>query len=508
MGLNKTLEWRRNKLAALIKELLSYKTFTYDPTVDDSPIIIGRGKEVKDCTFTEKYKQRYEGLLKKIFLSEKSDFEYANNKGKKFTRDDIIANSIYFFSKYKIDLNYSFSAITDKRLFLRLIYTQFVKILNYLFDDAEYDFSDDESECDKEYEKFLAKMRSDFNKHDIIYRLYNGAYISDIECFYDKDHNQKECHDCYLFFMKSNIMSGVDSLINQLTGLFYLTTPTMYSDHATYIARENRKKSRLGYASYSNIGYIKFFQQKVVFSSPLFYGILTNRTKEAVSVKSQQSDDTRRWYETSENDEIMKRIIGKIYDYKNNKYGMTLEIDPGICLNLIDHVLDEIAQISYNDFFEEKKMPDSLVESFSAFSQKACCALYIEDKDERMAFYKYMFVVYIDRFFRAAKRLIDFCKTSAASKAECLRLIEKIKKHAGICNFSNYKVSYEEFYQKKHDIISQNMWMIMGKTDWESFDEMIAKASNDIYNPFEMIINGYTELCQRLDELKKTLSAE
>jgi len=303
-------------------------------------------------------------------------------------------------------------------------------------------------------------------------------------------------------------MSGVDSLINQLTGLFYLTTPTMYSDHATYIARENRKKSRLGYASYSNIGYIKFFQQKVVFSSPLFYGILTNRTKEAVSVKSQQSDDTRRWYETSENDEIMKRIIGKIYDYKNNKYGMTLEIDPGICLNLIDHVLDEIAQISYNDFFEEKKMPDSLVESFSAFSQKACCALYIEDKDERMAFYKYMFVVYIDRFFRAAKRLIDFCKTSAASKAECLRLIEKIKKHAGICNFSNYKVSYEEFYQKKHDIISQNMWMIMGKTDWESFDEMIAKASNDIYNPFEMIINGYTELCQRLDELKKTLSAE
>ena len=128
-------------------------------------ILIGKGKEFKDCSFTVTYSDRYEELFKITFTYKNSKFKYVGTQKKNyiFSKDIAVKNAVAFFKKKGVDIDYIFHSQAEQYLFSKLIYKYISMLLAVLFED--YDCQDDarNNHVKKRYEEVFALLSSLFD---------------------------------------------------------------------------------------------------------------------------------------------------------------------------------------------------------------------------------------------------------------------------------------------------------------------------------------------------------
>lgn len=181
---------QHNCLAEIVKSVFGTATNSYRCDNGKYVVILGKGKEIGDCSFSEKYLSDYSMLFKLTFVSADTSFEYAGKRyqGKEYNRDIALRNAIRYFSKHGINLDYSFCSLAEKKLFSKLILSYINKILSVIFNNSKLSNAD-----------FRAKIASTFkqikislSKQDIIYLMYSKASNSDIERINDSAYDPYE----------------------------------------------------------------------------------------------------------------------------------------------------------------------------------------------------------------------------------------------------------------------------------------------------------------------------
>lgn len=199
--IDRTEDIRHTYLRKLVKNVFGTISNSIKKDNVNSIIIIrGKGKELKDCSFTEKYYFEYVELFKYTFTRKNCTFEYQgarpNNKG--YNRDTAMVNAVSFFNKHNIDLRYSFHSQAEQALFSRLIYKYISWLLEVLFEDYNCEGNERDSLVEEKYEKAFSRIKSEINTNDIIDLIYSEAKIGDIEQITDPKLDKSGFNIAYL----------------------------------------------------------------------------------------------------------------------------------------------------------------------------------------------------------------------------------------------------------------------------------------------------------------------
>lgn len=137
MGKEDKYAKRRKHLSSLMKAIFGYKSVDFcDETKDTGTIILGCKSDPMDCTFTDHYKVKYFKILEIAFTYDKYEFVFCNEKKQNKTKCDrytIITNTIKFFKRKNIDVDYKFDSEYEKRLFFKLLYRFTLQLIESLF---------------------------------------------------------------------------------------------------------------------------------------------------------------------------------------------------------------------------------------------------------------------------------------------------------------------------------------------------------------------------------------
>ena len=180
-------------------------------------ILIGEGKEFKDCSFTVTYRDRYEKLFKITFTYKNCVFKYVGKqkKGYTFNRDIAVKNAVGFFKKKGVDIDYIFHSQAEQYLFSKLLYKYISMLIGVLFEDFDCLGSARNNLVKKRYDEVFRKIRKEVKSNDIIDLIYNVANISDIEQVIDERYDITECKIAYLIDT-SNFQDGFSGLKNEV----------------------------------------------------------------------------------------------------------------------------------------------------------------------------------------------------------------------------------------------------------------------------------------------------
>ncbi|WP_019680727.1 hypothetical protein [Ruminococcus flavefaciens] len=464
----RTFDLRRGYLSELLKDIFGYKTVGFEEDGKNTGIIYLGGKtETNDCTFTERYKKKYQKLFEVAFIYEHCTFTFGNEKirsKKVFSRENVIDNTIKYFKEFGADIDYQFNSVYEQKLFSKLLYRYICNLLDclFLFDDPS---CEKDKQCEEKYLEMREKIKRRVSGNEIIDLIYSRAELTDIETYFDSEYEENECCDYFLYYQKPNYKE-------MLVGV-YVDAPQKKGEIGIKIHSADEKAYRIHYSRFDNKYLIKLVNRPVRYKSSSFVCLKTNYSN-IDKVEYNRCDPIFLEpvdMETKENEIAYDRIFPHLPPYQLLKDKDEYDINELIgCIMFI-------SRINYEDFFENNKIPNELKNRFVSFETKIKKYIKI-DKCERKVFFVFLFYCWINNIWRVLEKYIGTDIEKEIKKGISELDLDYLKKA---------EKTLETFCNNNYDLIEKYKGHVYGTVDFGP-EGMIAKKDNRQYNPLSHLI--------------------
>lgn len=463
MGKEDKYAKRRKHLSSLMKAIFGYKSVDFcDETKDTGTIILGCKSDPMDCTFTDHYKVKYFKILEIAFTYDKYEFVFCNEKKQNKTKCDrytIITNTINFFKRKNIDVDYQFDSEYEKRLFFKLLYRFTLQLIESLFlfkNDAD---AKKDNDCISEYNKRIKSIREHVLRHDIIELIYSYAKLENVEMFFDTFYKESECNDYFLHYLIPNyysIIEGIDICIHRNK-----------RPPRVIIRSEESKSYKINYSKFNGRYLIKIIDKPICYKRPSYCCLKTNydRIDEEGYYMANAIWDDLVDMETKEIDIVSHRLF-KLMPY----YRERIEEEN---IRLLIQCCQIILQINYDKFLGQMQIPDELKNGYLSFGYKIK-RFKVMETDAIPIMFRYLFACWVDKIWRNLEKNSEkvlkksFKSTKDKIEPGCIKKAEQ---------------NYDVFFNNHIDTIKKYRGLVYGASDFE-FEGVFADKAGKIYNPF------------------------
>ena len=508
---------QHNRLAELVKAIYGPQTYSYELVNGRYVITLGKGKELRDCSFSDKYYKDYSMLFKLTFSSNDTVFEYAGkrNKGKEFNRDIAISNAIQYFAKYGINLNYLFASSAEANLFSKFLLSYINKILNVIFKNSELSNDD----FNAKFNMVLKQIKASLNKQDIINAMYSKASNSEIEIIKDSKYDSEEYDKAFpinvvnatgtLYYpfpvFRPIIIKSNDDREDPNEGVITYRT-SIKSKAIRYPYNSN---APFHYQNESDYSYIHIWNNCVsmprTFLIPNYCYFVTCLSKLETESDTATNEYASPIYHSEKlSDEIYIRAqheVSKLYKQDINQKYM-------IWLKELNALLGEIMSTEYTAFFTEDKYLNSKYKRGHEELRKFLNSNGMDIQDESVIL-RYLISRLIDEVCDLLENYDynEFEKHIDVNAKDFKKTFKQFADYAKSPFLQTAIVKYEMFYRTNHKIIDAFVKQVLIDNPISYYSLIDASSHKGVsYNPYYnltlLLSSFYTKLNDIIKRLK------
>jgi len=463
-------KYRHQELRSLIKGIFVTTKNNYQKTDADTAIISrGEGQDLKDCSFQAVDRERYYNLFEIALTYKNCQFKYKGNRDNqsKFDQTTAMYNSVDFFVKRNIPLDYTFQSQEEAALFSRLIYRFITQLLDVLFEEYP-------SDTESKYQEVLDQIRCEVIVKDIYELIYETAKWSDAELITYGKRTVDECDSVILidFGYESSkyLTDDIDTCLKlRPVDKRIIFTHSELENDFYEIDAINYKK--IQYAKNINYYPMEMFdlidEQKDFYkykrhnkdrSVPRFLCVAFS-LNDVIVLPGYKNNDIKK--------NIRNKLAERAYAYIYEKYIDFKKRSINRC-NQIGSILNELMCIDYRLLFGDNEyLPSAFKLGFVRFEQFLKNQS-IELSDKNTVF-KYLITVWIDEFSCILDSMLaddnyrDFIKGAMLNKYLRAAKAQEKTNNLNEANklffdfYKNYKNSIEDFIRKV-DVVKKELY--------------------------------------------------
>lgn len=487
-------------LASIIKNVYITKANAYLSDNNKEIVIRGYKKEkhekdknkieykaLGDCSFSAEFKKYYYKIFEIAFCNKNENcFLYDGEKEneKTFARDQVINNSVKYFKKHDIDVDYIFYSEFEKYLFSKWIYSLFVRLLEVLF--ADYNCSGDQRDniVENKIKNIFIEIKNELNRYGIIRLIYSNAKANEVDLIIDSKYDKSECNRAYLFKLGNNVESQLGAVV--VSGDIRLVVENNIKKNELIYERFPFSKDKDFYNNedeeYAFISVWNLIKKEYFFPSYCYVATCLQAEKQDLEMKN--CNDQKLFSEYSINEQI-----ARIHGYAISKTIETYSFDKKkFYLNLIkdiDHMLDHIYTEKYRDYFyieNNRVQKDKSYCNFIEFLKRNSIKL-----DNTVAVFLYLISVVIDELNFKLERIDydDMKQYIDENNSEYKKHLSKIKNHLRSRNLETAIQAYNTFYKANVKNINEfhRKVLVLNETCWG----YVIDKSKNLYNPYRYL---------------------